>query len=140
MKFRLEHANLSVRNTEAVTHFLQAAFPGFAVRSQGEDAQGRPWRHVGNETFYVALQSVPSAEVRTPYGNTPGMNHLGWEVDSVAALEARMEAAGYAPNLRVDSHPSRRRIYYYDPDGNDWEFVEYLTDDPNERNDYGDAG
>ena len=133
---RLEHANLSVHEPEAMTRFLQAMAPDFRVRGEGLDAQGRPWRHVGNEEFYIALQSVPSDESRTPYGNTPGMNHLGWEVDSVDKLEARMAAAGYGPNLRVDDHPARRRLYFYDPEGNDWEFVEYLTRDAKERHDY----
>ena len=133
---RLEHANLSVRNAEAMTRFLQAMAPDFRVRGEGLDTQGRPWRHVGNDTFYIALQTVRSGETRTPYGNTPGMNHLGWEVDSVGELEARMAAAGYAPNLRVDDHPARRRLYIYDPEGNDWEFVEYLTENPGERHDY----
>ena len=136
MGFRLEHANLSVNDADAMTYFLRIAFPGFRVRGEGVDARSRPWRHVGDDRFYIALQSVPPGDMRTPYGNTPGMNHLGWEVDSVDALEARMVAAGYQPNLRVDDHPARRRIYFHDPDGNDWEFIEYRTDDPEERNDY----
>ena len=133
---RLEHANLSVRDAEAMTRFLQAVAPDFRVRGEGLDAQGRPWRHVGNDDFYIALQTVRSGETRTPYGNTPGLNHLGWVVDSVDELEARMAAAGHAPNLRVDDHPARRRLYFYDPESNDWEFVEYRTDDPAERHDY----
>jgi catechol 2,3-dioxygenase-like lactoylglutathione lyase family enzyme len=85
----------------------------------------------------VALQTVPGNDVRTPYSNTPGMNHLGWEIDDLDALRERMAAAGYTPNLFDDSHAARRRLYFYDPDGNDWEFVEYQTDDPAQRNDYG---
>jgi hypothetical protein len=27
-------------------------------------------------------------------------------------------------------------VYFYDPEGNDWEFVQYLSDDPADRNDY----
>lgn len=136
---RLEHANLSVLDAEAMTRFLQAVAPSFRVRGEGVDAQGRPWRHVGNDDFYIALQTVPSSDTRTPYGNTPGLNHLGWEVESLAAIEVRMAAAGYAPNLRINDHPARRWLYYYDPEGNDWEFVEYVTDDPRLRHDYGDA-
>ena len=133
---RLEHANLSVVDVEAVTRFLHAVDPSFVVRGDGTDGQGRPWRHVGNQNFYVALQSVPPSEVRTPYSNSPGLNHLGWEVGDVGGLEARMRAAGFEPNLADDTHPARRRLYFYDPDGNDWEFVEYLSDDPAERNSY----
>ena len=133
---RLEHANLSVENTDEMERFLLAAFPDFRRRGSGTDGQGRPWRHVGNQDFYVALQTVPTNSRRTPYGNDTGLNHLGWEVDDLATLEARMRAAGFEPNLYADEHPARNRRYFYDPDGNDWEFVEYLVEDPDERNDY----
>lgn len=133
---RLEHANLSVRDADAMTRFLQAVAPDFYVRGEGLDDQGRPWKHVGNDTFYIALQTVEQGDTRTPYGDTPGLNHLGWEVDSVQELEQRMRQAGHVPNLRVEDHPARIRLYFYDPEGNDWEFVEYLTNNPTERNDY----
>ena len=133
---RLEHANLSVTDPDATTRFLQAAFPDFRVRGEGKDGLGRPWRHVGNNDFYVALQSVPHNPGRAPYGNDVGLNHLGWEVDNLDALVERMREAGFEPNLSADDHPARNRRYFYDPDGNDWEFVTYLSDDPAERNDY----
>jgi catechol 2,3-dioxygenase-like lactoylglutathione lyase family enzyme len=133
---RLEHANLSVENTEQMERFLLAAFPDFRRRGGGLDGHGRPWRHVGNDDFYIALQTVPTNSRRTPYGNDTGLNHLGWEVDDLVALEVRMTAAGFEPNLKADEHPARNRRYIYDPDGNDWEFVEYLVEDVDARNDY----
>jgi hypothetical protein len=33
-------------------------------------------------------------------------------------------------------HPHRQRVYFLDPEGNDWEFVQYFSADPAERNDY----
>jgi len=136
---RLEHANISATDAEATTRFIITAFPEFRVRGEGLDDYGRPWRHVGNDQFYVAIQSVPTRLDRVPYGNETGLNHLGWEVDDIAALEARMRAAGYEPNLKYLSHPARQRLYFHDPDGNDWEFVEYNTTDVRERNDYSDV-
>jgi len=133
---RLEHANLSVLDADAMTHFISTAFPEFAERGRGHDNRGRPWRHIGDSEFYIALQTVPPSTVRVPYGDTPGMNHLGWEIDNVDALEVRMNAAGFEANLRVNGHPARRRIYFYDPDGNDWEFVQYLTPDRTKRHEY----
>jgi catechol 2,3-dioxygenase-like lactoylglutathione lyase family enzyme len=133
---KLEHANVAAVDTEGLTHFLAAAFPDFQVRGQGVDQGGRPWRHVGNDEFYLAISTVPEHTGRKPYSDATGLNHLGWEVDDVAALEARMLEAGYKPNLKINDHPARKRIYFYDPDGNDWEFVEYLTDDLTQRNDY----
>lgn len=43
---------------------------------------------------------------------------------------------GMSPNLVAAKHPARKRVYFYDPEGNDWEFVQYFTTDPSERNDY----
>lgn len=133
---KLEHANLSVTDIEATTRFIVTALPELGIRGEGLDAAGRPWRHVGNADFYVALQGVPRNTGRRPYGNTVGMNHLGWEVDDLDALQRRLQAAGFEPNMHADPHPARRRVYFYDPDGNDWEFVEYLTDDPAARHSY----
>lgn len=133
---RLEHANLSVTDIDATTRFLSAAFPGFTIRGEGHDSAGRPWRHVGDANCYLALQAVPEATRRRPYGNDTGLNHLGWEVTDLEALERRLRTAGFEPNMHADPHPARRRTYFYDPDGNDWEFVQYLSDDPAERNRY----
>jgi hypothetical protein len=36
----------------------------------------------------------------------------------------------------ANRHPHRRRVYFADREGNDWEFVEYASDRPEERNDY----
>lgn len=133
---KLEHANLSVTDVEATTRFMRAALPELTIRGEGRDDRGRPWRHVGNEHFYVALQGVDGAMTRQPYGDSVGLNHLGWQVDDAGEVEARMRAAGFEPNLRIDDHPARRRVYFHDPDGNDWEFVEYLTEDLAARNSY----
>ncbi len=133
---KLEHANLSVTDVEATTRFIMTALPDLQVRGEGLDHLGRPWRHVGNHDFYLALQGVDGHGDRVPYGDTVGLNHLGWEVDDVEASEYRMRAAGFEPNMHADAHPARRRTYFYDPDGNDWEFVEYLTGDLAARHAY----
>ena len=96
---RLEHANLSVRDADAMTRFLQVIAPDFRVRGEGLDAQGRPWRHVGNDEFYIALQTVMEGDTRTPYGDTPGLNHLGWEVESVNA--SLKSACGMLASCRI---------------------------------------
>ena len=135
-RMRLEHANLSVVHTDAMERFLCAAFPDFRRRGGGVDSRNRPWRHVGNDDFYIALQTVPNNLDRTPYSDDAGLNHLGWEVDDLDALVIRLAVAGFEPNMSADDHPARNRRYFYDPDGTDWEFVEYLVDDEVARNDY----
>jgi catechol 2,3-dioxygenase-like lactoylglutathione lyase family enzyme len=134
---RMEHANLIVRNLGDAVRFLQAAFPEFAVRHEGEN-DGRRWMHIGTEDTYIALSeaSKEPAEAWVPYGGRPGVNHLGYEVDDVEAVRARLTRAGFKDSTYPNQHPHRRRVYFYDADGNDWEFVQYLTDDPAKRNDY----
>lgn len=51
---------------------------------------------------------------------------------------ARLSAAGFeaADASALDGHPHRRRVYYEDGNGIAWEFVQYLSEDPDECNDY----
>ena len=142
MSVRLEHANLCVRDIEETAKFLRTAFPEFRVRSEGKNILGSRWMHIGTADTYIALSQAAAepAEKWVPYGQKPGTNHLGYEVDDVEALRKRMLAAGYEDSTVPNDHPHRRRVYFYDSEGNDWEFVEYRSDDPAERNDYELAG
>ena len=138
MSVRLEHANLIVRDLGATLRFVNTAFPDFRIRGEGRGVQGRRWVHVGNDVTYLALNeaSRERAEPWVPYAGRPGLNHLGFEVDDVEALRVRLQAAGYRDSTVPNDHPHRRRVYFYDADGNDWEFVQYLTDDLGLRHDY----
>ena len=138
MKIRLEHANLAVRDVDMMIQFVQTAFPEFEIRREGKNWSGKRWVHVGTDDTYLALNEAPQepAEERAPYSLVPGLNHLGYEVDDADALRRRMLAAGYRDSTVPNEHPHRKRVYFYDPEGNDWEFVQYLSDDPAERNDY----
>ena len=138
MTVRLEHANLIARDIDGMIAFLQAAFPDFQVRGEGKSWNGTRWVHLGNDETYIALNEMTAepAEPWTPYGGKPGLNHLGYEVDDVEALRRRLVAAGYRDSTVPNSHPHRRRVYFHDAEGNDWEFVEYRSEDPRERNDY----
>jgi len=138
MPERLEHANLCVHDIDAVIRFLKTAFPDFKIRRDTTDPDGSRWVHVGSNETYIALNQAKPEEARrgTPYKGRPGLNHLAYEVDDVEALRARLRAAGYRDSTVPNAHPYRKRIYFYDPEGNDWEFVQYLVDDPEKRHDY----
>ena len=138
MSVRLEHANLVVRDIDATIRFLQTAFPDFSIRFDGTDPDGTRWVHIGTHETYVALgESTVEPEPRwTPYVGMPGVNHLAYEVDDAEALHQRLAAVGYQDSTVTNKHPWRKRVYFLDPDGNDWEFIEYLTDDPEKRHDY----
>ena len=138
MTARLEHANLAVRDVDGMLRFVRTAFPEFRVRGEGKTWQGTRWVHVGSDATYLALfeASREPAEAWVPYAGRPGLNHLGYEVEDVEALRARMREAGYTDSTVPNAHPHRRRVYFHDPEGNDWEFVQYHSEDPAERNDY----
>ena len=91
-------------------------------------------RHQGN--LHCLESSERGARETRPYQGLPGVNHLGYEVDDVEALRERLQSAGYKDSTPTNAHPHRKRLYFYDPEGNDWEFVQYLSPDPAERHDY----
>ena len=138
MAVRLEHANLTVRDMEGMIRFLQMAFPEFQVRGEGTSNDGSRWVHVGTPETYIALNPAGTKSEKrwTPYQGLPGVNHLAYEVDDAEALRQRLQTAGYRESTPPNAHPHRKRVYFYDPEGNDWEFVQYFSQDPAERNDY----
>ena len=137
MTIRLDHANLTVRDIDETIRFLRTALPDVRIRAEGKSWNGERWVHVGTDDMYLALkQATAEAEPWVPYAGKPGTNHLGFEVDDARALRERMRAAGYVDTTVPNRHPFRRRVYFHDREGNDWEFVQYLSDDPKERNDY----
>lgn len=138
MTARLEHANMCVQDINATIRFLQTAFPEFRIRRDAIDPDGSRWVHVGTSETYIALTQVTSDDGPRwePYTGRAGVNHLAYEVDDVDSLRQRMIAAGYTDSTVANVHPHRKRTYFHDPDGNDWEFIEYLTDDPALRHDY----
>ena len=138
MNLRLEHANLAVRDVDETLRFLRTAFPDFDVRQEGTNLQGLRWVHIGTADTYIAVNQASDepAEAWVPYAGKPGLNHLGFEVDDAEAVRQRLAAAGYTDSTVPNDHPHRRRVYFHDAEGNDWEFVEYRSNDPAERNDY----
>ena len=138
MAIRLDHANLAVRDLDAALHFLRTALPSFRVRGGGPGGGGSRWIHVGDDRVYLALHQATArpAEPWVPYAGRPGLNHLGFEVDDVEALRTRLAAAGFRETTVLNAHPYRKRVYFADAEGNDWEFVEYTSEDPTLRNDY----
>ncbi|WLQ11702.1 VOC family protein [Hahella aquimaris] len=133
----LEHANITVESIEKSTEFLQAAFPDFVLRGEGNlmNQNGR-WAHVGNDRFYFALQQCDNhlSDVSTRYIND-GINHIGMVVEDLDGVTGRLQQRGY-DGYETESNPFRRRAYYFDPNGIEWEFVQYLSESPAEKNRY----
>lgn len=96
------------------------------------------WVHFGNDDYYVALQQNREHSVRndTRYVHD-GINHLGFVVEDVNALIDKLRSAGYllTEGSAIDE-PWRKRVYFVDGNGFEWEFVEYLSETPSQKNDY----
>ncbi len=138
-KPRLEHANLVVTDIDPTLKFLTAAFPGWGVRGEGRDewhGMPRRWVHVGDDDHYITLNDFGRGEQRDLKGPQPGLAHIGFAVPSVDDVAERLEAAGYVSHNRGVDHPFRRNIYFIDGEGLEFEFVEYLSDKPEEKNLY----
>ena len=138
MSTKLEHANLCVVDIDGMIKFLQAALSDFIVRHDETDSDGDRWVHIGNDTTYIALNNSTQKDSSdwTPYSGKPGVNHLGYMVDNAEQVRSRLLAADYIESTVENNHPFRKRFYFYDPEGRDWEFVEYLSEKLEERNDY----
>jgi hypothetical protein len=66
----------------------------------------------------------------------PGYNHVGFVVADADVLHERMLTAGYQEGFVPEPHPYRKRVYFIDSDGMEYEFVQYYSDDFSKRNDY----
>ena len=134
----LEHANLHVVDVAGLVDFITIACPSFTVRYDSGVDDPERWVHLGDDRVYLAIYraTVSSADPWKPYSGKPGLNHLGFVVDDVEAVRRRLLDHGYRETTLANHHPARKRIYFNDAEGNDWEFIEYLTDDLSLRNDY----
>lgn len=136
---QLEHLNLVVKNLDASLHFYQAAFPHWRIRGRGQgDWYGKPrqWLHFGDDYQYLTFNDDGEGESRDLTGHQPGLAHFAFVSSNIQAITKRLTQAGY-PIANSGNHDSgRRNVYFIDPDGIEVEFVEYLSDDPAQRNQY----
>lgn len=136
---RLEHANLVVKDIEATLDFIQTALPDWRVRGQGENSWNgkvRRWLHVGDDNYYITLNDGAEGEIRDLSGHAPGLAHLGFAVDDADGIVARLEAKGFPIRVKDTEHPFRKTYYFIDPAGFEFEFMQYLSDRDEERNEY----
>ena len=138
----LEHVNITAIDVDEAIRFLQTAMPDWKIRADvsNEESNCKRWVHIGTETSYIAIEDrgVTEKGPHEPYVH-PGINHLGFVVDDVDAISKRLTDAGYAEGLSSPDNPNRKRIYFFDRDGNEYEFIEYIKTDIASRNDYSDA-
>ena len=136
---RLEHANLVVTDMKPTLEFLKAAFPHSRVRGGGKGTwSGKPreWLHFGDDETYIALSDNGEGEPRDLKGHQPGLAHLAFEVPSLGPLKERLAAAGFEITNPGSPTEHRSNVYYIDGNNIEFEFVEYYSDNPAEKNRY----
>ncbi len=137
---RLEHVNLVVNNIEATLDFLQTAFPKWRVRGQGDSEWygiKRHWLHVGTDDYYVTLNEGNDEANRDLKSQSPGLAHIGFCVADIDSICERLQNKGYDIATIGADHPYRKTVYFIEPAGFEFEFIQYLSDEPQHRNQYG---
>ena len=134
---KIEHINLVVSDIPAVLAFYQAAFPHWHVRATGEGDwydKPRKWLHFGDEFQYLTFNDHGEGENRKLEGHQIGLAHFAFSTSNLDELISRLEKAGFSISKDGAQEPWRKNVYFEDPAGFEVEFVEYLSDIPEQRN------
>ncbi len=134
---KLEHVNMVVRDLAKSLTFYQAAFPHWSVRAKGSRAwYGKPsnWLHFGDDYQYLAFSDHGEGCNRDLQGHQIGLAHIAFEVSNLDAMIGRLQDEGFEIAIEGAESKVRKNVYFMDPDGFEIEFVEYLTDVPEQRN------
>jgi catechol 2,3-dioxygenase-like lactoylglutathione lyase family enzyme len=134
---RLEHLNLVVRDIPQTLNFYRAAFPHWRTRSQGQaewHGVERNWVHFGDDENYLTFNDDGTGENRDLSGHQTGLAHFAYVTSNLKAVIDRLEAAGFAIAKAGADNKFRKNVYFIDPNGFEVEFVQYLSDLPEERN------
>jgi catechol-2,3-dioxygenase len=134
---QLEHINLVVSDIPAMLKFYQAVFPHWYIRDEGKGewfGKPRSWLHFGDDYPYIAMSDQGEGDTRHLEGHQVGLAHFAYVTNNLDALINRLLDANFdiAKNGAQDTY--RKNIYFIDPAGFEVEFVEYLSDDPKQRN------
>jgi len=134
----IEHANLTVNDMKESISFFKTAFPHFKIR--GGDDKLEEWIHFGDDYTYIAIQKAVEDLGNTFIKNydTIGINHMAFVVDDVEALTNRLKKAGFKRSYDKAIEKYRIRDYFADADGNEFEFIQYLSNKVEERNSFKD--
>ena len=135
----LEHLNLVVRSIPETLKFYEAAFPHWSVRGGAPatwHGHQRNWVHFGDDYQYLTFNDNGTGNNRDLTSNTLGLSHFAFVTNNLDAVTTRLAAAGFEPDKLGANNTYRKNIYFIDPNGYEVEFVEYLSDQPEHRNEY----
>lgn len=135
---RLGHTNLFVGELDRSMRFFNSVCGLKEARrevgiSAGFLSNGNSDHDIGMVQAGGGVRIGVGGHVQIPQGrgNQPGLNHLGWEMDSEQALVAAWRRAGEAgvDIHRTADHQHSHSVYVFDPDGNLHEFYADVLDE-----------
>jgi catechol 2,3-dioxygenase-like lactoylglutathione lyase family enzyme len=136
MVTKIEHVNITVPDIDAAVSFLKIIAPDFKIKKDEKPLNDKRWMHIGNDEFYFALQEAPiethPIKPNQTYINY-GFNHIGLVVNNIDDIEKKLIQAGYNKGIDTPNETFRKRIYYYDNAGFEWELVEYLSENTEDK-------
>ncbi|MEQ8482340.1 MAG: VOC family protein [Hoeflea sp.] len=121
----LEHVNFTVADPLKTARVICDIF-GWSIRWEGPALAGGYAVHVGNDDAYLALYSPAETRTRdlTDRSAIGKLNHVGFVVDDLDAVEEKVKAHGFKTHSHADYEPGRR-FYYNDGDGIEYEVASY---------------
>lgn len=134
---RLEHLNLVVSDIKDSLRFYQAALPHWEIRSEGVSkwsGVARNWIHFGDDYQYIAFNDNGIGDNRDLSGHQVGLAHFCFVTNNIDAVIIRLKQAGFEIAKPGAINEFRKNAYFLDTNGYEVEFVEYLSDLPQERN------
>ena len=120
----IEHANLTVTQPERSAQLFKDLL-SWQERWRGQSQFGGETIHIGephNGGAYMALYT--NEDATGDYSKGQPLNHVGLQVDDLAAAEAVVAGAGLSPFGHDDYDPGKR-FYFFDWDGIEFEVVSY---------------
>jgi catechol 2,3-dioxygenase-like lactoylglutathione lyase family enzyme len=97
----------------------------------------RQWGHVGDDNYYITLNDKGDGDLRDIKVINQGLAHLGFEVDDLNCIVERLTERGFEIDTIARADPYRQSIYFCDPAGFQFEFLQYSSNKPEEKNMYG---
>ena len=97
----------------------------------------REWIHLGDDDTYIALNQAKQSDLKANKNyDRIGINHLGFVVQDVEEIANNLLSNGYERDFPKQVEQFRIRDYFADNDGNQFEFVQYLSEVVHEKNSY----
>lgn len=119
---QIEHANLTVTDPARSAAFFEKLC-GWKIRWKGPSMMGGETIHIGSDASYLALYT--NDDVAGGYAKGQPLNHVGIQVDDLAAAEKIVLAAGLKTFSHSDYDPGPSSFYFFDWDGIEFEMVSY---------------